>query len=315
MLSGFRKLYRILIEAGDQFAEEHVTKLSASLAYYTIFSIGPLLLVILTILGFFLRKATITNEVFDQIRGIIGVSATKQLQSIIAGMAAQNHTTIIGIVSVLVFIFGATGIFSEIQSSINFIWSVRSRHPRGWWKYIRDRLLSLALVIGMGGLMMVSVAANFVIDFVAGRMSHIVGKNVSWLKFGNFFLLFLIVTFVFFIIFKVLPDAKIHWRDALIGAVFTCVLFLIGKFLIGLYLTYSKSLSLYGAATSIIVLLSWVYYSAMILYYGAEFTEVYAKEHGRGIKVGKHAVHIVKHETDILHPEIHTPHTKGRNKS
>jgi membrane protein len=303
MLSRLRNFFIILKEAGNQFIDEHVTKLSASLAYYTIFSIGPLLLVIISILGFIYRnkKDTITTQVFNQVSGVIGTSATTELQSILNNISSQDHTTLLGIIGALVFIFGATGIFSEIQSSINFIWSVKAKPKRSWLKYLRDRLISLLLVIGMGAMMLVTILANVVIDFVAHRMAHLLGKgNIVLIMTANFLLLYFVVTLVFFIIFKVLPDAKIHWKDALVGALFTGVLFLIGKFLIGFYLTKSKGLNAYGAATSIILVLSWVYYSAMILYYGAEFTEVYAKRFGKGIKVSKAAVHIVKHEMEML---------------
>ena len=149
--------------------------------------------------------------------------------------------------------------------------------------------------------MLITVFINLLIDLLSGRLKPVLGDaNTVLLKAANLGLLFLVVTLVFTVIFKVLPDAWIHWKDALIGACFTSVLFLIGKFLISYYLGFSKSMNLYGAATSIILLLSWVYYSSLILYYGAEFTEVYAHRFGKGIKVNDNAVHIIKHETSIL---------------
>lgn len=301
-----RTFWDLLIEAGIQFSEEHVTKLSASLAYFTIFSIGPLLLVIITILGFIYRRATVTTQVFEQVSSVIGTSATNELQHILNSMSMQNNTTLIGIIGALVFVFGATGIFSEIQSSINFIWSIKAKPKRGWLKYLKDRLISLLLVIGMGALMLVTIIANIIIDLISGRLEPYMGNaNTLLIKASNFGLLLVIVVLVFFVIFKVLPDARIHWKDALVGAIFTGILFLIGKFLISYYLGKSKNLNIYGAATSIILVLSWVYYSAMILYYGAEFTEVYAKKHGRGIRPNRSAVHVVKHETDILDENGH----------
>jgi membrane protein len=312
MLSRLRNFWDLLKEAGDEFIEDHATKLSASLAYYTIFSIGPLLLVIITLLGFIYKKATVTTDVFTQVSGLIGNSAATQLQSILINMSKQTNTTLLGVIGILVFIFGATSIFSEIQSSINYIWSIKAKPKRSWLKYITDRLLSLLLVIGMGFVMMVTILANILIDLLSVRIQHFLGYvNIGLLKVYNFSLLFIVVTFVFIVIFKVLPDAKIHWKDAVIGAVFTSVLFLIGKFLISYYLGLAKSINAYGAATSIILVLTWVYYSSMILYYGAEFTEVYAKKYGGGIKTGKNAVHIVKHEIDILGNKINTHPEKG----
>ncbi len=296
----FKNFYGLLKDAGEEFGDDHATKLSASLAYFTIFSIGPLLLVIITILGFVYKKATVTTEVFDRVSSVIGRSGASALQSILTNMSRQTHTTLIGTIGILVFIFGATTIFSEIQSSINYIWSVKAKPKRSWLKYIIDRLISLLLVVVMGFIMMITIVANVVIDLIAERLHHLLGDaEIVLLKGANFGVLFLIVILVFTIIFKVLPDARIHWKDAIVGAVFTSLLFLIGKFLISYYLGFAKSLNAYGAATSIILLLTWIYYCAMILYYGAEFTEVYAKKYGSGITVSKNAVHILKHEAQI----------------
>ncbi len=304
MANRFKKCLSLLADAGNEFLDDNGTKLSASLAYYTLFSIGPLLLVIITLLGFFYKRAFITSEIFDKVRSIIGTSATNQLQTLLVNMSLQTNKTLIGIVGILVFIFGATGIFSEIQGSLNYIWSIKAKPKRSWLKYITDRLLSLVLVIGLGFLLMVTILLNLLIDMLSGRMQQLLHQESgSFIKWGNFGLLFVVVTVVFMVIFKVLPDAWIHWKDALIGAAFTGILFLIGKYLISYYLSFSRSLNLYGAATSIIVVLSWVYYSSMILYYGAAFTEVYAHRYGKGIAVKDNAVHILKHEMKDLSPK------------
>lgn len=298
-----RNFWDLLKEAGGEFVDDHATKLSASLAYYTIFSIGPLLLVVVTVLGFIYKKSdvNVATQVFDRISAIVGPTATGELQSILTNMSKQTNTTLIGIIGILVFIFGATGIFSEIQTSINYIWSIKAKPKRSWLKYITDRLLSLLLVIGMGFVMLITILANLLIDLLSGRLQQYLGDaNIVLLKGANIALLFVVVTFVFVIIFKVLPDAKIHWKDAIVGALFTGLLFLIGKFLISYYLGLSRSINAYGAATSIILMLTWVYYCAMILYFGAEFTEAYAKRWGGGITVSKNAVHIVKHESPLV---------------
>ncbi|MCD6012071.1 MAG: ribonuclease [Flavipsychrobacter sp.] len=296
-----RNFWDLIIVAANEFGEDHAAKLSASLAYYTLFSIGPLLLVIITVLGFIYEKATITAGVFEQVSAIIGPSATADLQTVLNNMSKQTNTTLFGIIGGLVFIFGATGIFSEIQTSINYIWSIRAKPKRGWLKYILDRLVSLLLVFGMGIILLVTIFANFVIDMVADKLPRFLGDvNIVLIQSANIAVLFLIVTTVFTIIFKVLPDARIHLRDAVVGALFTGVLFLIGKMLISYYLSMAKNINAYGAATSFILLLTWVYYCAMILYFGAEFTEAYARKWGRGIKVGKNAVHIIKNETQDI---------------
>ena len=301
MASKLRKFWNILIDAGLEFVDDNASKLSASLAYYTLFSIGPLLLVIITLLGFFYSRAHITTEIFDHMRNIVGTTATSELQSILENISHQTNKTLLGVIGILVFVFGATGIFSEIQGSINYIWSIKAKPKRSWLKYITDRLLSLLLVIGMAFLLLVTVFITLLIDIISGRLKPILGNaDTIILKVVNFGLLFIVVTLVFTIIFKVLPDARIRWKDALIGAIVTAILFLIGKYIISYYLSFSKSMNLYGAATSIILLLSWVYYSSMILYYGATFTEVYAHRYGKGITVNDNAVHIIKHETTTL---------------
>jgi membrane protein len=307
MRKQFHSIYSIMMETFKEFSDDHATKLSASLAYYTLFSIGPLLLVIITILSFFVKKKEAANQVFDEIGQFVGKDVAEQLHGILRNLGNQNHGTLFGVIGAIVFIFGATGIFTEIQSSINYIWSVKSKPNRSWLKYITDRLLSFVLVIGLGLLMFASLLFNVVFDMLEEKISrvqhlqHLIGAaNFLFTKGVNTSILFLLVTLIFAVIFKVLPDAKIHWKDAFIGAAFTGVLFLIGKFLITWYLSMSKSINAYGAAASLIILLSWIYYSAMILYFGAEFTDVYARWHGSGVTVKKTAVFIVKHETQEL---------------
>ncbi len=329
MLKKLRTFWDLLIEASDEFTEDHVTKLSASLAYYTIFSIGPLLLVIIHVLGIFYKKDA-SKYVFEQASQFIGPSGAEQMESILNNMDTSNNSLVFGVIGVLVLIFSATSIFTEIQSSINYMWSVKAKPKRGWLKYISDRLLSFVLIIGAGVLLVASVLLNVILDMVAGQLErftflqhHLGNTDIGLLTAVNTGILFVIVTFVYAIIFKVLPDARIHWKDAFIGASFTGVLFLIGKFLITWYLSNSKLITAYGAAASLIILLSWIYYSALILYFGAEFTDVYARKCGRGVTVKKTAVFVLKREAkelptlkthvdEELHP--HPPEPKEENK-
>ena len=305
MASKLKKIISLLKESSQEFSDDHATKLSASLAYYAIFSIGPLLLVIVTLLGFFYKKPYVTNQLFDELSGIIGESSSKELQGILENISHQSNSTLFGIVGGVVLVFGATGIFTEIQSSINYIWSIKSKPKRSWLKYITDRLLAFVLILGLGLLMFVTLFLNLLIDLLTGYLQRFLGDaDIFLLKAADVGLMFAVVTFLFWIIFKVLPDAHVHWKDALVGATFTGFLFLIGKFVIGFYFGISKSVNAYGAAASIILLLTWVYYCSMILYFGAEFTEVYAKRWGKGITVTKNAVHIVKRESKALNNQL-----------
>jgi membrane protein len=303
----FRNFYDLLKEAGNDFLDDHGTKFSASLAYYTILSIGPILLVIITLMGFFYKKAYATSQLFEQIGQLLGDSESAQLKSILDSISKQNIGTLFGTIGILILLFSSTSIFTEIQSSINYIWSIRAKPKRSWLKYITDRLLSFVLIIGMGFLMLVTLFVNILIDLLSERLQRFLGhSDILLLNTANIALLFVVVTFLFAVIYKVLPDAKIHWKDALLGASFTGVLFLIGKFSIGYYLGNSKVISAYGAAASIILLLSWVYYSAIILYFGAECTKVYAMKWGKGITVNESAVYIIKREAKDL-PKLKHP--------
>lgn len=308
-----RNFYATLKEACTDFVDDHCTKLSASLAYYTIFSIGPLLLVVITLVGLFYKKTLATAEVFEHVGAIVGQSVATQLESLLTNISAERNTTIFGLVGGVVFIFGATGIFTEIQSSINYIWSIKAKPEKSWLKYITDRLMSFLFVIGLGLVMIASLLLNVVMDILITRLHNIrhlqrlLGKvDVYLLKGINVATLFVIATFLFGIIYKVLPDAKVRWRDALVGAAFGAVLFLLGKVLIGYYLSNSHLINSYGAAASMIILLSWIYYSAIILYLGAEFTKVYAMKWGGGITVTDTGVYIIKREAkelpDLKHP-------------
>lgn len=308
MLAKLRTFWELLKETGNEFDDDHATKLSASLAYYTIFSIGPLLLVIIHIIGVFYKKKDVaTNALFNQIGQFIGADGASQLEGMMDKMNTNNNSTLFGIIGILVFIYSATSIFTEMQSSINYMWSVKSKPKRGWLKYITDRLLSFVLIIGMGLMLIASLLLNVIVDMVTGQLQRFeylqqyLGKDhIVLLLIINTGVLFIIVTFLFLVIFTVLPDAYIYWKDALVGAAFTGVLFLIGKFLITWYLTSSKLITAYGAAASLIILLSWIYYSALILYFGAEFTDVYARKCGRGMIVKKTAVFIIKREAKEL---------------
>ena len=309
MKTTFRSYVHVLKRAGREFLDDNGTKLSASLAYYTIFSIGPLMMVVMTLAGVFYKKTDITPKVFEQVSQIVGRSGADQLQSMLDNISKQQHTTLFSIIGVGVLLFGATGIFTEIQSSINYIWSIKAKPKKGWLKYILDRLLSFSLIIGSGFLLLVTLVINLVMDYLALRLERLLGVgNILLIKGLNIALLFAVVTFLFAVIYRILPDATIKWRDALIGASFTGLLFLAGKFLIGYYLSSSKSLSTYGAAASLILLLSWVYYSSIILYFGAEFTKVYAMTLGKGISVNETAVYIEKREAlempEVKHPGI-----------
>ncbi len=293
--------FKVLKEAFSEFMDDNAMKLSASLSYYTVFAIGPLLLSIISLIGVFMDQQTVTETLNSQMQKLLGAQGAMQILDIIKALKNTQDAQKFSIIGLVILFFSASAVFLEIQDSINFIWSIRAKPKKGWLRLITNRLLSFSLIIGMGFLFAVSLLANTVADLLTDRLSRLIGHGEAILLQGTgIIILFMIITLLFSIIYKVLPDAKIHWRDSLIGASFTGLLFLIGKFLIGFYLGNSKVGNTYGAAASIIIVLLWVYYSGIILYFGAEFTKVWAINRGHGIKPNDTAVFILKREVKEL---------------
>jgi membrane protein len=292
------KIYwRLLKTTFNEFNADNAMKLSASLAYYTIFSVGPLLLLVVSLTGLFFEQTTVTTELYNQMKSLLGKQGADLLLSVIQNMQQQKTAATFSIIGFVVLMFGASGVFLEIQSSINYILSIRAKPKKGWLKFIKNRLLSFSLIAGMGFVLIVSLFVNTLMDLLFTRLQKWLGmENAILLNIGNLVLLFLVIAVLFAIVYKVLPDAYISWSDAFKGATFTGIFFLIGKFLIGFYLGNSNLGNTYGAAASVILILSWVYYSAIILYFGAEFTKVYALSMGHGIHPYETAVFIVKRE-------------------
>jgi membrane protein len=312
---GVKKYFSLLKEAFEEFNADNVVKLSASLAYYTIFAIGPLMLVIVSLTGLFFEQESITGTLQAQMTDLVGADGAQMLMEIITNLQKQNTAAKYSIIGFVVLAFGATGVFADIQDSINYIWSIKAKPKKGWLKFITNRLLSFSLIVGIGFLLIVSLLMNTLTDLLTERLQRLFQSEMVYLFKGlNIIILYVVITFMFSVIYKVLPDAKIGWKDARVGAGFTGILFLIGKFAIGAYLGSSNMADTYGAAASVIILLSWVYYSAIILYFGAEFTKVYARDMGCGIKPYDTAVYIIKREAkELPHttPEEAVPITKA----
>lgn len=292
-----RNFFAVIKDAGIAFSDDNAFKLSASLSYYTIFALGPLLIIIISLTGIFFGRDAVRGKLYEQINGVVGSQAALQIQQIIANIH-HSHTTVSGtIVGAVILIIAATGVFTEMQGSINFIWSVKAKPKKGWLKYLINRLISFSLVVGLGFLLLVSLVISALLNLLSDKLAAIIPHYTIYLfDVVNKGITLIAITGLFTVIFKVLPDATISWKDALIGAAFTAILFLFGKFLIGFYLGRSNLDITYGTAASIVIILTWVYYSSLILYYGAEFTKVYALSEGAGIKPKQTAVFIVKKE-------------------
>jgi membrane protein len=289
--------WKVVKKAALDFNDDNGFKLSASLSYSTIFAVGPLLILVISLLGIFLGRQAVEGRIYEQIKDLVGGSAAMQIQDIIKNIRHSNHTVTGAVVGGIVLLLAATGVFTEIQGSINYIWCILTKPKKSWLKFLQDRLLSFSLIIALGFISLVSLIVTSLVDVLGGHLKAYFSNVTVYAFYSvNFLLTLVVIVFLFTIIFRILPDAIIRWKDALAGAIFTGVFFVIGKFLIGVYLGNSNIGVTYGAVTSLIVILTWVYYSSIILYLGAEFTKGYASKFGDAIKPSDTAVMIRKEE-------------------
>lgn len=300
-----RQAWQLLRQTGAGFLRDKVPKLSASLAYYTIFSLGPMLMVVLFVSGFFWRSQAVESRLFGQIQELIGPAAATQIQQILQHAALDGNHTLRASIGLITLIIAATSVFTEIQDSINSIWQLKIRSDAGWFKLLRTRLLSFSLVIGLGFLLLVSLVLNALVAGVMDKLqAYFPHVTVVLVYVVDLVLTLLITTGLFAVIFKVLPDARIRWKDVAVGAVFTAVLFMLGRFGITYYIRNSRVDSAYGTAGALVVLLVWVYYSSLILYVGAEFTKCYAVTYGAEIQADKYAMVVQTVQVESKHGSV-----------
>lgn len=273
------------------FIDYKLTKLGASLAYYTVFSMAPLLLLLISLCSIFFGREAVEGQVYAQLAGFMGAETAKQLQEIIQKGALSGKGTIAAIIGGITLLIGATTVFAEIQDSVNGIWGLKPKPKKGWLKLIQNRFLSFSVIISLGFLLLVSLAVTTVIDGFSKQLAAAF-PDVAVVVFYilNQLITLVIITLIFGVIFKVLPDAKIKWKDVISGALITALLFMIGKFGISFYIGQSDVGSTYGAAGSLVVLLLWTYYSSLILYFGAVVTKEYAMKYGSEIHPNDYAV-------------------------
>jgi membrane protein len=297
-----RKAWNIAKTSFSEFIDNKVLKLSAALAYYTIFSLPGLLLIIIWVSDIFYGRQAIDRSIYGQISEFVGPDAGLQVQETIRAAAMSNSGGWAAVIGIATLLFGATGVFSEIQDSINQIWHLKAKPKkgRGLVTMILNRLLSFSMIITLGFLLLVSLILNGLMDVLFKRLEESFPTVQVFVVYGvNTLITFLITSLLFGIIFKVLPDAKIKWKDVKAGAMTTAVLFMLGRFLISFYIGQDNRLATaYGAAGSVIIILLWVYYAATILYFGAVFTRVYAISRGCKIFPSKYAVWVEQKEIE-----------------
>jgi membrane protein len=281
----------LLKQTASEWMEDDAPSLGAALAYYTVFSLAPLMTIAIAMAGFFFGKEAAQGQIFDELRVLLGEEGGKAVEEMVQSANAQPTAGVVAtIISVIILLFGASGVFGQLQASLNKMWGVKPKPGRGVLGMIQDRLLSFGFTLVVGFLLLVSLLLTAGIALVADWLGGLMPGSETLAQILNIVLSLAMITLLFAMIFKFLPDAKIAWRDVWIGAFLTAVLFTIGKFALGIYLGKSGVASSYGAAGSLIVLLLWVYYSSQILFFGAEFTQVYANRFGSRVAPADDAV-------------------------
>jgi membrane protein len=298
--SFFGDAISLLKQTFQEWLQDKAPQLGAALAYYTIFSLAPMILVLLAIVGVIFRDdpAGAWNKITQQMSYFLDPSAIQVVQNIAQKASQPGKSTIATIIGIALALFGASGVFGQLQDALNTIWGVKAKPGRAIWGFLRSRFLSFAMVAGICFLLLVSLAVEALLKAFSYYVQSVLPGGIVIALTVYLIFDFAVVVLLFAMIFKFLPDVEIQWRDVWIGAVMTAILFGMGKWLLGFYLGSGAAGSAYGAASSLITLLLWVYYSSQILLFGAEFTQVYATRAGRVFKPDEYAVRVEMKEVE-----------------
>ncbi len=303
---GLRQIWRLLQQTFKEWNEDKASRLAAALAYYTVFSLTPLITITLAIVGIFFGKDAARGELVAQIQGLVGRQSAQVIETAIANISQNAHPGVISVINIGILLFAASGVFTELQDALNTIWEVAPKPGKAVRIFIRQRLLAFLMVLCIGFLLLASLMANTLLVAISHLFVNVLpGGNVSW-QFFNTVGSFVLTTLLFSLIYKYVPQVKIAWSDVWIGALMTAALFSIGKYALGLYLAKNTFSSAFGAAGSLVFVVAWVFYSAQILFFGAEFTHVYARQYGSCIRPRKYAVSL----TEDIRIQQGIPHIK-----
>jgi len=293
-----KRVVQLLKETFKEFQSDKATRLAAALSFYTALSIAPLLVLLVTVIGWFFGDGTAQDELMGRISEMVGPEGAQVAESVIQSADQPNVATMAGLLSLATLLWGASNVFSQLQESLNTIWDVELKPGQGIIATIKERFLSFGMILVIGFLLLVSLVLTAVLNAISSGFNDLLpGSEILW-QIVNFVVSFGVVTLLFGLIYRILPDVRIAWRTVWVGAAVTALLFTIGKYLLGLYLAHQSTSSAFGAAGSLLVFLIWVYYSAQIFFFGAEFTQVYAQHHGEEIQPDEKAQFIGrKHPT------------------
>lgn len=286
-----KSMASLLKETFTQWINRDPFRNSTVIAYYTIFSLPGLLIIIINLAGYFFEQQAVSNEINQQVRALVGSKAAQDVQAIVSNAGQSEGFTLSSVISLATLLFGATGVFYQLQQTLNVMWEVKPQPKRKLLKLAMDRLFSFGLILVVGFLLLVSLVLSTVLSMISNWVAAYFSDSLNIVfRLLDISVSLGVITLLFAAIYKFLPDAEIEWRDVWIGALVTSLLFVLAKFALGLYFAYSDPGSAYGAAGSIILIMLWVSYAGMILFFGAEFTRVYARHHGRRIVPSDYAV-------------------------
>ncbi|HEX7185688.1 MAG TPA: YihY/virulence factor BrkB family protein [Thermoanaerobaculia bacterium] len=286
----FKPAFNLLKETFKEWKDDDALQQGAALAYYTIFSIAPMLIVAIGIAGLVFEREAVQGQIVQQVQGLVGRQGAEAIQTMVVNAGRHESGLLATVIAFATILFGATGVFAQLQTALNHIWDVRPKPGRGIKGLLEARAAAFGMLLGIGFLLLVSLVVSTALAALDSYMIGLLPGAEMILRAVSFVVSFAVITLLFAMIYRFLPDVKIAWRDVWIGAAATALLFTIGKYLIGLYLGNSSVASVYGAAGSLVVLLLWIYYSTQILFFGAEFTQVYARQYGSRIVPDEDAV-------------------------
>ncbi|MFB3765259.1 MAG: YihY/virulence factor BrkB family protein [Methanotrichaceae archaeon] len=287
-----KTLWKMLTKIYQDWSDDKASRLAAALAFYTILSLAPVLVIVTAIAGFAFGEMAVREEIVTTIHSLVGRDGAEAIEMVMEHAAMPGHSTLFEVTSIIVLLYGAAEVLIQLKDSLNDIWDVMPVPDNGIFGTVREYFFSLSMITGIGFLLLVSLVVSAALSAFGTFIDALLPKNEIFLISVNFIISFIATTFLFAIIYKVVPDARIAWSDVWIGAAVTALLFIVGKFLIGIYLGHSAEGSAYGAAGSMVILMIWVYYSAQILLMGAEFTKVYAERFGSKIRPEEGAIYV-----------------------
>jgi membrane protein len=303
----FTQLWVTFRTALKTFIAGKYIRYSASLSYHTIFSLAPLLIITISLSGYFFGRPAMEGKIFSEIRNLVGDVAAMQIQQLIQHVVSAQDSFVATAIGIIAIVLGITGVFTELQDSINNIWTLKTKPKLDRKKYFIKRIISFGIFSIIGFILVLSLIINWLIGVFGNYLVHFFADASVYLVFAiNRIVVIAIVAILFTFVFKYLPDGKVKWKDAIKGAVFTSIFFMLGKACIGYYLVHSHIASMYGAAGSLVVLLLWIYYSSIIIYFGTTFTKVYAQLYGGKIIPRSFAILLATKE-----PEPHKSRTAG----